>query len=70
MTVLTPIKAIRAKCLDCMCGNSAEVRRCPCEDCSLFPYRMGHRPKNATCVGENEEEGEGDIDILPEDETS
>lgn len=70
MTVLTPLKAIRAKCLDCMCGNAAEVRRCPCEDCSLFPYRMGHRPKNATYAGENEEEGEGDIDILTEDETS
>ena len=67
---MTPIKAIRAKCLDCMCGNAAEVRRCPCEDCSLFPYRMGHRPKSATYEGENEEEGEEDIDILPEDETS
>lgn len=43
--ILTPIKAIRAKCLDCCCGNMAEVRRCPAEKCSLHPYRMGHRPK-------------------------
>lgn len=70
MTVLTPLKAIRAKCLDCMCGNAAEVRRCPCEDCSLFPYRMGHRPRNATYTGENEENDLGDIDIPPEEETS
>jgi len=42
--MLTPVKAIRAKCLDCMCDQIAEVRRCPCEDCPLYPYRMGHNP--------------------------
>lgn len=47
MAVLTPIKAIRAKCIDCCGGQKAEVRLCPCEDCSLHPYRMGHRPKPA-----------------------
>ena len=41
---LTPLQAIRAKCLDCTCGSPAEVRACPCEDCSLYPYRMGHNP--------------------------
>ena len=44
--VLTPIKAIRAKCLDCCCGVSSEVRRCPIEGCSLWPYRMGKRPQS------------------------
>lgn len=43
-TKLTPIKAIRAKCIDCCGGNKAEVKLCPCEDCTLFPYRMGHNP--------------------------
>lgn len=42
---LTPIKAIRAKCMDCCCGNVAEVRRCTAEKCTLHPYRMGKRPK-------------------------
>jgi len=42
----TPIKAIRAKCLDCCCQQMAEVRRCPSTDCPLWEYRMGHRPKN------------------------
>ena len=42
---LTPVKAIRAKCLDCCCGNTAEVRRCPAVKCTLHPYRMGKRPK-------------------------
>lgn len=42
--ILTPVRAIRAKCLDCMCGQAVEVRACPCTDCSLYPYRMGHNP--------------------------
>lgn len=45
---LTPMKAIRAKCIDCMCGNKAEVRRCPCENCPLWPFRTGHRPKQGS----------------------
>lgn len=43
--VKTPIKAIRAKCLDCTCGHPAEVRNCTLKSCALYPYRMGHRPK-------------------------
>ena len=43
---MTPLKAIRAKCLDCCCGNAAEVERCPCGDCSLFPFRFGKNPYN------------------------
>ena len=42
---LTPVKSIRRYCLTCCLENSAEVRRCPAEDCPLHPYRMGHRPK-------------------------
>lgn len=42
-----PLKAIRLKCLDCMCGNPVEVRLCPCDDCSLYPYRFGHNPNRA-----------------------
>jgi hypothetical protein len=41
---LTPMKAIRAKCIDCSAGSYREVKLCPIEDCSLYPYRMGHRP--------------------------
>ena len=42
---LTPIKAIRAKCIDCSCGQLKEVRECPITRCPLYPYRMGKRPK-------------------------
>jgi hypothetical protein len=41
---VTPIKAIRAKCLDCCCNNPNEVSLCPCTDCSLYPYRFGKNP--------------------------
>ena len=43
--VKPPVKAIRAKCLDCTCGHPAEVRNCTIKTCPLYPYRMGHRPK-------------------------
>lgn len=45
MAKRTPIKAIRAKCVECCCGNFAEVRECELSECPLFEYRMGHRPK-------------------------
>lgn len=41
---MTPLKAIRAKCIDCCCGQIYEVKRCVCEDCALYRYRMGHNP--------------------------
>lgn len=46
MAKRTPIKAIRAKCLDCTCGQMGEIRECPIVDCPLYEYRMGHRPKD------------------------
>ena len=45
MKVLTPIKAIRAKCLDCCCDNPYEVKMCTAEQCPLYVYRFGHNPK-------------------------
>lgn len=46
MAKLTPMKAIRAKCLECSCGQYKEVRLCPIKDCALYEYRLGHRPKD------------------------
>ena len=42
---LTPVKAIRAKCLDCCCQQIVEVRFCTANQCPLHPYRMGKRPE-------------------------
>jgi len=50
MKKLTPIKSIRAKCLDCSAGSNHEVKMCPIEDCTLYPYRFGKRPKKDTNI--------------------
>jgi hypothetical protein len=39
-----PLNAIREKCIDCCCGNAAEVRKCVAVDCALWPYRMSTNP--------------------------
>lgn len=45
MSIITnPVKAIRAKCIDCMCGQVTEVQLCTCTDCALYPFRMGKNP--------------------------
>ena len=40
----TPLKAIRAKCLDCCCGSAYEVKNCVIHDCELYPFRLGSNP--------------------------
>ena len=52
MKTLTPIKAIRAKCLDCAAGSVIEVNECPFPDCSLYPYRHGKNPNRKGIVHE------------------
>jgi len=46
--IITPIKSIRANCLDCCCGSYKEVRLCTIKNCNSYPYRMGTRPSKAT----------------------
>ena len=43
--LLTPLLAIRAKCLDCSNQSPGEVRVCEFKECSLYPYRSGKNPK-------------------------
>ena len=54
---LTPLKAIRVKCRECCNWSLREVRLCACTKCPLYPYRMGHRPKEEDLLTEatNEE---------------
>lgn len=40
----TPLKAIRAKCIDCSGDSKAEVKLCENVDCPLFPFRMETDP--------------------------
>jgi hypothetical protein len=41
---MTPMMAIRAKCLDCCAGLAQEVRYCVSTGCPSWPYRMGSNP--------------------------
>lgn len=41
---LTPSKAIRKMCLQCMCGDTKTLKECEDEDCPLHPFRFGHNP--------------------------
>ena len=38
MKEVTPMKAIRQKCLDCSCGQVSEIKKCP-----LYSFRMGYK---------------------------
>jgi hypothetical protein len=44
---LAAIRAIRAKCVDCSGGSSAEARKCTAIGCALWPYRMETNPRRA-----------------------
>lgn len=44
MAKLTPMKAIRQKCIQCSLGSAKEIKLCPVEKCALYEYRFGHRP--------------------------
>lgn len=43
----SPIKAIRAKCLDCCCDQREEVKLCPAKDCPLWQFRLGKNPNRS-----------------------
>jgi hypothetical protein len=41
---ISPLKALRLKCLDCCCGSANEVRLCTAVDCPSWPFRLGKTP--------------------------
>ena len=51
----SPLKAIRAKCLDCTCGQASEVKNCQIERCPLWPYRMGKSGRTRTMTDEQKQ---------------
>lgn len=53
MRDITPMRAIRAKCIDCCGGNVYEPRYCTVERCPLHPYRLGKRPKRMNDTAED-----------------
>ena len=60
MAGITPMKAIRAKCLQCTCNQRQEIKLCTIKTCALYPYRMGHRPKDEDNIVESISEPENE----------
>lgn len=55
MAKLTPMKAIRKKCLECCCGSYNKVKLCSVTTCPLYGYRSGHRPKGEEIIADGNE---------------
>lgn len=66
-----PLKAIRAKCLDCCCGNSYEVNMCTAYECPLYEYRFGTKKKSRFAGDATQSDSEDfkteDEDFIEED---
>ena len=43
-TSRNPVKAIRAKCLDCTGNQYSEVTACTVKSCAIHPFRFGRNP--------------------------
>src|SRR5690554_4799895 len=41
---MSPLKALRLRCIDCSGGSAAEVRLCTVMRCPAWPFRMGKNP--------------------------
>src|SRR5215471_2662957 len=41
---MSPLQALRARCLDCCGDQEKEVSLCPAVDCPSWPFRMGTDP--------------------------
>lgn len=42
--ITSPLKAIRAFCIDCMGGSVREIKLCTAPKCPLYAFRMGKNP--------------------------
>ncbi|MEZ0002049.1 hypothetical protein ABIA18_003846 [Sinorhizobium fredii] len=41
---MSPLQAIRRKCLDCCCNQPSEIRACEAVNCALWPFRASVHP--------------------------
>ena len=65
---ISPLKAIRLKCLDCCCSSSNEVKLCTVERCPLYPFREGRDPyrKKTELTPEQREERRNSLALARE----
>jgi hypothetical protein len=43
-TITSPIKAIKAKCMDCCCMSRSAVEQCGATECPLYEFKLGKNP--------------------------
>lgn len=55
---LSPVKSIKAFCLDCSGDSAYEVKMCPRTDCPLYFYRLGHNTNRTNTKVYTDEERE------------
>lgn len=41
---MTPLQAIKEKCIDCSGDSAYEAKLCNITDCKLYPFRLGKNP--------------------------
>ena len=44
---MSPLRALRLRCIDCCVGSPSEVRACVALTCPAWPFRMGKNPWRA-----------------------
>lgn len=59
---LTPVRAIRKFCVECMGFSVYEIPRCTSPLCPLYPFRMGKNPSCAARKPPANTQGRG-IDV-------
>ena len=52
---MSPLKALRLRCIDCCAGSAYQVRRCTAVTCPSWPFRMGNSPWREKKVLSDEE---------------
>lgn len=58
--ITSPLRAIRAKCIDCSGGSLSEVRLCPCKRCPLWPFRNASNPFRTRTMTDEQKEAARD----------
>lgn len=53
---VSPLRALRLRCLDCCNGSAREVRLCTAVDCPSWPFRMGKNPWRKSLTGKERAE--------------
>lgn len=52
--IKSPLKAIKAYCIECSGNQINEVKKCPCTSCPLYAFRFGKNPYSTRTLTEEQ----------------